>query len=225
MTFHWMHEAMRDLELHRMKQHLSTHPRRHFLGLQLARHPLLCELEEAALAELVELLEMHDTCRGERMLEQGSRELRQYFVLEGLLKRMVTSPQGREMTLRFAGEGDFETCYDAWRRHEAVSYSVVCAASGCVASLPMSDWCGFLARHPQAQQVFQDRVVALGQTLVDHAVGLLLLDAPSRVDAFSRRHPHLVGRLVQKDLASHLNLSAETLCRLWRRTELRQACA
>jgi CRP-like cAMP-binding protein len=220
-----MQEAVRNLELLRMKQHLSTHPRRHFLRLQLARHPLLSELDEAALAELIELLEVKDTHRGERLLEQGGRELRQYFVLEGLLKRIVTSPQGREMTLRFAGEGDFETCYEAWRRHDTAAHSVVCAASGCVASLSMSEWCDFLAQHPAAQQVFQDRVVALGQTLVDHAVGLLLLDASARVDAFSRRHPQLVGRLVQKDLASHLNLSAETLCRLSRRTEVRLACA
>ena len=50
-----------------------------------------------------------------------------------------------------------------------------------------------------------------------------MLDASQRVDAFSRRHPQLVGRLVQKDLASHLNLSAETLCRLSRRAEARLA--
>ena len=159
---------------------------------------------------------MHDAQRGECLLEQGSRELRQFFVLEGLVKRIVASPQGREMTLRFAGEGDFETCYDAWRRHDAVPYSVVSAARSRVASLSMGEWCAFLAQHPQAQQVFHDRVVALGQTVVEHAVGLLLLDAPARVDAFSQRHPNLVGRLVQKDLASHLNLSAETLCRLAR---------
>jgi CRP-like cAMP-binding protein len=205
-----------------MKHQLSNHPRRHFMRLQLARHPLLAELDEAALAEFAELIELHDTHRGECLLEQGSQELRQFFVLEGLVKRIVTSQQGREMTLRFAGEGDFETCYDAWRRRDAVAYSVVCAASGCVASLPMDQWCAFLGRHPQAQHVFHDRVVALGQTLVEHAVGLLLLDASARVDAFSRRHPHLVGRLVQKDLASHLNLSAETLCRLSRRPDPRR---
>jgi len=208
-----------------MNHPLSNHPQRHFLRLQVTRHPLLAELDEAARAELCELLLVHDAHRGECLLEQGSRELCQFFVLEGLIKRVVTSPQGREMTLRFAGEGDFETCYDAWARHDAAAYSVVCAASGCIASLPMGEWCGFLARHPKAQRAFHDRVVALGQTLVDHAVGLLLLDAPARVDAFSRRHPQLVGRLVQKDLASHLNLSAETLCRLSRRAESRLASA
>ena len=202
-----------------MKQPLSSHPRRQYLRLLLTRHPLLSCLEDAEITELAELLVMQDVHRGECLLVQGSDEPRQFFVLEGLLKRTVSSPQGREMTLRFAGEGDFETCYDAWRRHEPVAYAVVCAGSGCVASLSMGEWSAFLARHPAAQQAFTDRVVALGQTLVDHAVGLLLLDAKARVDAFSRRQPDLLGRLVQKDLASHLNLSAETLCRLSRRAD------
>jgi len=197
-----------------MKQALASHPQRHFLRLQLTRHPLLAGLDEAALAGLVELVTVHDAQRGERLLEQGSPDAQQFFVLEGLVKRIVTSAHGREMTLRFAGEGDFETCYDAWRRRVPVAYSVVSAARSRIASLPMDEWCGVLARHPDVRQAFHDRVVSLGQTLVDHAVDLLLLDATARVDAFSQRHPHLMERLVQKDLASHLNLSAETLCRL-----------
>lgn len=199
-----------------MNQRLSSHPQRHFLRLQLTRHPLLAGLDAAAHAQIIELVTLHDAQRGECLLEQGSAEPRQFFVLEGLLKRIVTSARGREMTLRFAGEGDFETCYDAWRCRAPVPYSVVSAARSRIASLPMEDWCGFLARHPDARQAFHDRVVSLGQTLVEHAVDLLLLDATARVDAFSQRHPQLIGRLVQKDLASHLNLSAETLCRVAR---------
>jgi hypothetical protein len=45
---------------------------------------------------------------------------------------------------------------------------------------------------------------------------LLLLDAPSRVHQFSSRHPDLADRLPHKDVASFLNLSAETFCRLTR---------
>ena len=86
-----------------MKQPLSMHPLRNSLRLQLTRHPLLAELDEAAFAELAELLVIQDAHRGECLLEQGSRELRQFFVLEGLIKRTVSSLQGREMTLRFAG--------------------------------------------------------------------------------------------------------------------------
>jgi len=199
-----------------MKHTISTHPQGQYVRLQLARHPSLTGLGEGSLADLTAHVIVHDAQRGERLLEQGSREPQQFFVIEGLVKRIVSSPQGREMTLRFAGEGDFETCYDAWRRDTPVPYSVVSAARSRIVSLPMAAWCGFLAAHPALQQVFQDRIVSLGETMVEHAVDLLLLDAPARVDAFCQHHPGLVGRLVQKDLASYLNLSAETLCRLAR---------
>jgi len=47
-----------------------------------------------------------------------------------------------------------------------------------------------------------------------HTITLHLLDAPGRVQRFVRKHPELVDLLPQKQLASHLNLSAETLSRL-----------
>lgn len=200
-----------------MKCLLQNHPRRHALHLQLHRHALLALLDEAAMAELAALLAIEEAHRGDCLLAQGEHEWRQFFVIDGLLKRIVANAQGREMTLRFAGEGDIETCYDAWCRRARSPYSIVCAANACVASLPMGEWCAFLARHPRAGQAFHEHIVALGAALVEHTISLLLLDAPARVNAFSREHPQLVDRLVQKDLASHLNLSAETLCRLSRR--------
>lgn len=204
-----------------MRCPLPNHPQRNVLRLQLRRNPLLAVLDDAQFAPLAEQLVVQEAHRGECLLEQGGRELRQFFVVEGLVKRIVCSPQGREMALRFAGEGDFETCYDAWRRHDAAPYSIVCAARCVVASVSMQEWCAFMSQHAAARQVFHECIAALGESLVEHAIGLLLLDAPSRVNAFSRQHPSLVGRLMQKDLASHLNLSAETLCRLSRRAELR----
>jgi CRP-like cAMP-binding protein len=196
---------------------LADHPLRNTIRLQLKTHPLLAGLDAAAHAELLERLVIEEGHRGERLLEQGSRELRHYFILEGLLKRVVTSAEGREMTLHFAREGDMETCYEARRQQAGCGFSVVCAKRALVASLTMDDWCAFMSRHPAAHQAFQERLLQLGAAIVDHAVALLLLDAPSRVHRFSFRHPELVERLPQKDVASHLNLSPETLCRLTRR--------
>jgi CRP-like cAMP-binding protein len=196
---------------------LHQHPLRNTIGLQLRSHPLLARLDDAAHAELAALLCVHEGHRGERLVDHGSRELYQFFVVEGLLKRVVTSAEGREMTLRFAAEHDMETCYEAWRQGRGAAFAVVCARRTLVAALPIGAWCAFMARHPAALQVFQERLVQLGSAVVEHAVTLLLLDAPSRVIRFSDEHPELVQRLPQKDLASHLNLSAETLCRLTRR--------
>jgi CRP-like cAMP-binding protein len=201
-----------------MKHPLAAHPLRNTIRLKLKSHPLLAQLDdEAAYEELFSLIEVHECSRGERLLEQGGQDLRHFFVIEGVLKRMVTSSEGREMTLHFAGEGDMETCFEAWRQHTGSGFAIVCAQRSLIASLPMDDWYAFLERHPAVRRQFHERLVLLGAAIVEHAVALLLLDAPSRVNRFSFRHPELVGRLPQKDVASHLNLSAETLCRLTRR--------
>lgn len=200
-----------------MKRPLTNHPLRNTIALQLRSHPLLAGLHEAAHAELARLVTVHEVHRGERLLEQGSRELSQFFVIEGLLKRVVTGANGREMTLRFTGEQDMESSFDAWQQGAAAGFSVVGASTGLVVSLSMADWCEFLQRHPAVQQRFQERLVQIGAAMVEHAVGLLLLDAPSRVQQFSCKHRELADRLTHKELASFLNLSAETFCRVTRR--------
>jgi CRP/FNR family transcriptional regulator, dissimilatory nitrate respiration regulator len=50
--------------------------------------------------------------------------------------------------------------------------------------------------------------------IMAHTITLHLLDAPGRVHRFVRKHPDLVDRIPQKQLASYLNLSPETLSRL-----------
>ncbi|TWO68986.1 Crp/Fnr family transcriptional regulator [Caenimonas sedimenti] len=196
---------------------LSLHALRNTIRLKLRGQAALQPLDEAAQAELAALLVVHEGVRGERLLEPGRGELRQFFVIEGLLKRVVTGPDGREMTLHFAGEGDLETCWDAWQQRAPARYAVVCAARSLVVSLPMAEWCAFLERHPAAERAFHTQLVAVASAIAEHAVTLLMLDAATRVLQFSDRHPELVERLPQKDVASHLNLSAETLCRLTRR--------
>lgn len=203
-----------------MRSALHDHPERHSIRLQLQRHPLLAGLDEDGLAELQHLLAIQEGHRGEALVAQGGDDLRQFFVLDGLLKRVVTSPEGREITLRFAGEGDMETCYFPWRMKSRLPFSIVCAKRSRVATLTMAQWGGFIERHEAVYHAYHERVALMGLAIADHAIGLLLLDAPGRMQRFSRTHPELVDRVPRKDLASHLNLAAETLCRLSRRVAL-----
>ncbi len=206
-----------------MAMSLQTHPERNTIRLQLKQNLLLADLDENAHAELAGVVAVDDRHRGDFLLQQGARELQQYFVLDGLLKRIVVSTEGRELTLRFAGERDMETGYDAWRLKAPSAYSVVCVTKARVASLPMKEWVDFLERHPAAKQVFEDGVIHMTNAMMSHAIALHLLDAPGRVHDFSGKYPQLIDRLSQKELASHLNLSAETLCRLARRPKARAA--
>ena len=154
------------------------------------------------------------------MLAQGVHEMEQYFILDGILKRVVSNAEAHEMILRFTDEGDMETSYAAWRLGTPTPYSIVCVTKARVAKLPMREWVAFLERHPGIKQSFEYYVMHEMSEIMAHTITLHLLDAPGRVKRFLRKHAELFDRIPKKELASYLNLSAETLSRLKQRGKI-----
>jgi CRP-like cAMP-binding protein len=146
--------------------------------------------------------------------------MEQYFVLDGILKRVVANDKAKEMILRFADERDMETSYAAWRLGTPTPYSIVAVTKGRVAKLPLQQWVSFMDKHPNIKISFEYYVMRLMSEIMAHTITLHLLDAPGRVNRFMRKHPELFERLSKKELASYLNLSAETLSRLKQRGKI-----
>ncbi|HEY4069068.1 MAG TPA: Crp/Fnr family transcriptional regulator [Burkholderiaceae bacterium] len=199
---------------------LSNHPEQNVIRVQLKRNGLLAELSEADRAELEAHLVIVVSNKGEFLLHQGVREMEQYFILDGVLKRVVSNAEGKEMILRFADENDMETSYAAWRLGTPTPYGIVCVTKAKVASLPLERWVEFLARRPAAKELFEYNVMSVMSEIMAHTITLHLLDAPGRVHRFLRKHPELVDRIPQKELASYLNLSPETLSRMRQRGKI-----
>ena len=193
---------------------VASHPEKNISRLQLKKTEVLSELSDTERAELEALLVVVDGNKGDFLLHQGVREMEQYFIIDGVLKRVVSNPEGKEMILRFAAEGDMETCYAAWRMGTPTPYGIVCVTKARVARLPMRQWVEFLERHRPTKEWFESCVMRLMTEVMGHTITLHLLDAPGRVHRFARKRPDLVDRIPQKQLASHLNLSPETLSRL-----------
>ena len=194
--------------------HLASHPERSLIRLQLKQNVVIKELSEAEVDELEEQLEIIECKKRDTLLRQGVREMEQYFVLGGILKRVVSDKSAKEMILRFADEGEIETSYAAWRLGTPTPYSIVSVTKARVARLPLKEWVWFLERHPRFKQTFEYEVMQLMSEIMAHTITLHLLDAPGRVHRFMRKHAELVDRLPKKELASYLNISAETLSRL-----------
>jgi CRP-like cAMP-binding protein len=199
---------------------LENHPERNVIRVQLRRNPLLKDLSDGDRAELESHLAIVDGNKGEFLLLQGVREMEQYFIVDGILKRVVSNPEGKEMILRFADENDMETSYAALRLGTPTPYGIVCVTKARVASMPLKDWIAFLDRRPQIKELFEYSVMKLMSEIMAHTITLHLLDAPGRVHRFMRKHPELVDRIPSKELASYLNLSAETLSRLRKRGKI-----
>jgi CRP-like cAMP-binding protein len=140
--------------------------------------------------------------------------MEQYFILDGILKRVVTNSHAKEMILRFADARDMETSYAAWRLKTPTPYSIVCVTKARVAKLPLHQWVAFMDEHADIKHTFEFEVMRGMSEIMAHTITLHLLDAPGRVHRFLRKHPELFDRIPKKELASYLNLSAETLSRL-----------
>jgi CRP/FNR family transcriptional regulator, dissimilatory nitrate respiration regulator len=199
---------------------VDSHPEKNVIRVQLTQNTVLSELTDAERVELEGLLTVVDCGKGDFLLHQGVHDMEQYFVLDGILKRVVANQQAKEMILRFSDERDMETSYAAWRLGTPTPYSIVSVTKSRVAKLPLPQWVEFMERHPALKSSFEYYVMGLMSEIMAHTITLHLLDAPGRVNRFVRKHPDLFERLPKKELASYLNLSAETLSRLKKRGKI-----
>ena len=198
---------------------VDNHPQRNTIRLQLRQGMVLKDMPLPAWDDLEPLLEIADYGKGDLLVHQGHSAMEQFFILDGILKRVVSDPKGKEMILRFAAETDMDTSYAAWRLRTPMPYSIVAVTKVRVGKLSMQQWVGFLERHADIKARFEYEVMSLMSEVMAHTITLHLLDAPGRLSRFKRKHPELLSRIPKKELASYLNLTPETLSRLKQKTK------
>ena len=163
---------------------IDTHPRRNTIRLQLRQSLVLKDMPPAAWAELEPRLEIADFGKGDLLVNQGHGAMEQFFILDGILKRVVSDPKGKEMILRFAAETDMDTSYAAWRLRTPMPYSIVAVTKVLAAKLSMQHWVEFLDCHAELKARFEYEVMSLMSDVMAHTITLHLLDAPGRLSRF-----------------------------------------
>ena len=82
---------------------IANHPERNIIRAQLAQNIVLKEMLDGEREELEPHLLVVDCAKGESLLNQGVHEMEQYFVLDGVLKRVVANGRPYEVSDLVAG--------------------------------------------------------------------------------------------------------------------------
>lgn len=193
---------------------LHQHPDQEPIRLQLSQNCVLKNVDPASMGQLERCLVISDLKKSTVFLRQGARQMEQFFVLGGIVKRVVSSPDAIEVILRFAKEGDIETSYAAWCQKMPAPYSIVCVTPARIARMPIEQWVEFMQEHKLLKECFELEVMRIMSGVMAHTISLHLHDAPSRSSHFSQAHQDLSKLLPQKEVAAYLNLCPETFSRL-----------
>src|SRR5436190_23476157 len=140
---------------------LVNHPQRKHLRERLQQNIVLRRLKKRAFEELEPHLAIVEYRKGDVLVSQGAHDMEQYFVLDGVLKRVVASPEGKEMILRFAKEDDMDTSYAAWKLRTPAPYSIRAVTKARVAKMPLPLWAEFLDKHLEPKEDFEYEVMHL----------------------------------------------------------------
>src|SRR5438552_17068320 len=126
---------------------LASHPQRNSIRLLLRENQSLQGMSAAQWSELEPLIAIADYRKGDPLVRQGDEEMEQFFILEGMVKRVVSNRQRREMILRFAAEREMATSYAAWRMRAPLPYSIVELTQERTADMPPALPSELLERH------------------------------------------------------------------------------
>ncbi len=154
---------------------VENHPEKNVIRVQLKQNFALSELSAAQWLELEPMLTVVDCSKGDFLLHQGVHDMEQYFILDGILKRVVSNNEAKEMILRFAAEREMETSYAAWSLKTPTPYSIVCVTKARVAKWPRPEWVAFMNRHQSIKEAFEYDVMSLMSEIMAHTITLHLL--------------------------------------------------
>ncbi len=183
---------------------------------------LLRRLSAESLELLAEMARVRVFKRGERIFTQGDECPGFFCVGEGLVRVYKLAPSGKDHVLHFAEPGGTFGEVAAIIGMPAPAHSDAVKATTC-AVLPTSRFQAALAENHQLSLQLLAGMAGWVKQLVGLLEDVVLRDASGRV----ARHlleasPGAPGeffqlRVLKRDLASHLNLTSETLSRTLRR--------
>ena len=171
-------------------------------------------ISKQSLNEIESLLELVDYKKGETFIKKDRRDLKEYFLLEGVCKSYLINPEGEEITISFFSEKSILSPYTT-RTQDEISVLNFHALTNI--KLAIID-----AKAFEKLMIDNLEIRNLGNTVlrvelskkVDKEIGLASLTAKERLLKFREQFPMLENLIPHTDIASYLGITNISLSRL-----------
>ena len=197
---------------------MSVDLRRHLAGC-----PLFQEVDEAGLNQLESIARLRQWPGGETIFHEGDPTPGLFLVVTGQVRILKINPSGKSHVLHLADAGDTFAEVAVLGGFDCPATAETVAPTTCVL-LPTRELRRLLRNsHELCLQMLQGMAVWV-RSLVGLLEGITLRDAAGRLAHFLLSHaddhdPQITLQALKRDLASHLNLTSETLSRTLRKLE------
>lgn len=171
-------------------------------------------ISEGAFIELEQLLAFETHQKGDTFISKNKKNNKEYFVLNGICKSYLISPDGEEITISFFVEGKvLSPC--SIRTQKGVSNQNFKALTDIeLASINANEFEYLMMNNAEiktfANTVLQNELISK----VDKEIGLASLSAKERLIQFRNQYPMLENLIPHTDIATYLGITNISLSRL-----------
>lgn len=151
---------------------------------------------------------------GDVLFKGGKICQEMFFVLNGVLRIMVTNEKGNEVTHYFLKENQFCTIMDSFNNHVTAHESICAACHVQVLSITKADLWMLYTRVPYLKAMID---AITNQTLLEKIRirnAYLGQDSATRYQQFLSRQADIATRVPLSDVASYLGITPQSLSRI-----------
>jgi CRP-like cAMP-binding protein len=175
----------------------------------------LSEDEQRAISES---LRINEYKKGKYLLRQGELStIKCYFVLMGCVRQFFIDESGKEVTSNFFTEEQAIPIINEQTQGDLSRYSLVCVEDCILVVGDVDSEKKMFNKYTQLETMIRKMMeINLGE--IQEQFGEFINSSPEeRYESILRRHPQLVDRVPQHQLASYLGITPESLSRIKKR--------
>tara|TARA_B100000809_G_scaffold111195_1_gene109782 strand:+ start:1573 stop:2148 length:576 start_codon:yes stop_codon:yes gene_type:complete len=171
-------------------------------------------ISEDSFKELERLLTHEIVEKGEIFIQKNKRNEREYFILGGVCKSFVKTPDGDEITISFFTENSVLSPYQIRTTKNISNLNFKALTDLELASMDAINFEKLMIENMEirnfGQTVLQNELISK----VDKEIGLASLTAKERLKEFRTKHRLLENLIPHTDIASYLGITNISLSRL-----------